>query len=316
MNESKEDVGVLMDYTFDLEFGSENNDFECTVNTNNHVCKSGYFLYYEGSEYGGVIDTISVDTEGETITYSGRTWHGILNSKVLQPDVGHDYLIVNGEANVVLSLLISRMGLNDLFRASSYSSGVNISNYQLNRYVGGYDGIRKMLKEFGAKLIIEFNNGFVELSVKPLIDYSKDEQFDTDQIDFVIKKNFRPINHLICLGKGDLSERQVIHLYTDEKGNIGDTQIITGVNEVTAIYDYPSVESLDELRLGGIDVLVDAWNSDELEFEFTSNNETYDIGDIIGAIEKITGIEVNAYVTRKIVQIKDNTTTISYKVGE
>lgn len=30
-----------------------------------------------------------------------------------------------------------------------------------------------------------------------------------------IKNYYHPLNHLICLGKGDLDERLVIHLYAD-----------------------------------------------------------------------------------------------------
>ena len=37
-NADREDVGVLKDYTFDLAFGSSENDFECKVYKENHCC--------------------------------------------------------------------------------------------------------------------------------------------------------------------------------------------------------------------------------------------------------------------------------------
>lgn len=316
MNANKEDVGVMLDYTFDLAFGLDENDFECKIVGSKHCCEPGFFLYYEGAEYGGIIDSIKVDTDRDEITYSGRTWHGILNSKVLEPDAGADYLVCDGEANVVLDSLLERMGLSELFQASADDSGISVSNYYMNRYITGYDGIRKMLKASGAKLHISFKDGFVVLSAEPFVDYSKDEQFDTDQIDFIVKKNSSPINHVICLGKGDLAEREVIHVYADSNGNISTTQSLTGILEVSAIYENTNAESSEELRQGGIDKIIKSWNSDELKFDFNSNNETYDIGDIVGAKEKVTGIEVNAEITKKIVKISNNTTTISYKVGE
>ena len=52
MDESKKDIDVLKDYTLDLAYGSDENDFECKVNINNNVCKTGYYLYFEGEEYG------------------------------------------------------------------------------------------------------------------------------------------------------------------------------------------------------------------------------------------------------------------------
>lgn len=316
MNADKEDLGVMKDFTLDLAYGSDENDFECKIVRSNHCCEEGFYLYYEGTEYGGIIDDIEVDTEADEIAYHGRTWHGILNSKILEPNAGEDYLIISGEANKALGTLIARMGLSGLFVASTEASGITISNYKMNRYIAGYDGIKKMLKAFGAKLNIIFKNGFVELSAKPFVDYSKDEQFDTDQISFRVKKKGSPLNHVVCLGKGDLAEREVIHVYADKNGNISETQVFTGVQEVSTTYDNANAESSDELKQGGIDMIHEAWNSNELEYDFNSDDECFDIGDIVGAKEEVTETEVTAEITKKIVTINKNTTTISYKVGE
>jgi hypothetical protein len=316
MNAEKEDQGVMFDYTFDLAFGADENDFECIIINNKHCCKEGFYLYYEGNEYGGIIDRIKVDTAKGEITYCGRTWHGILNSKILEPDAGEDYLTVSGEANSVLSLLIGRMGLSGLFRASGEASGVTVRSYKMNRYIAGYDGIRKMLKASGAKLNIIFKNGFVELSAKPFVDYSQDDSFDSDLIEFTIDKGYNPINHVICLGKGDLADREVIHVYSDENGNISDTQSLTDILEVAAVYENTNAESTEELRQGGIERMLESWNSDKIEFSFDSDNEAYDIGDIVGAKEHITGIEVKTEITKKIVTVNNGETKISYKVGE
>lgn len=315
MNEERKDLGVLHDFSLDLAFGTDENDFECKVAENNHCCRGGYFLYIEGTEYGGIIDKVKVDTEQQEITYKGRTWHGILESKILEPDTGEDYLRVSGEANAILASMIERLGLGALFRASAADSEVNV-NYRMNRYIGGYNGIRKMLKASGAKLHISFEKGMVELSAVPLVDYSQNEQFDKDQIDFVITQNNSPVNHVICLGKGELAEREVIHVYADESGNISETQVFTGLKEVAVTYDYSNAESTDDLRQGGIDIIKEAWNSNEVSMDFDSNDTVYDIGDIVGARERITEIEVAADITKKIVTISGKSTTIQYKVGE
>ena len=316
MNKSREDVGVMKDYTLDLAFGSGENDFECVIPSGNHCCDEGFFLYIEGTEYGGIIDSIRIDTEFSLLTYMGRTWHGILESKVIEPNAGEGYLVMDGEANEQLAFLVERMGLGALFCVSEEDSGIEVSNYKMNRYIEGYTGIRKMLKASGAKLHISFKNGMVELSAVPLVDYSNDEQFDEDQIDFLVTKHHRPINHVICLGRGELAEREVIHLYADESGNISDVQVFTGLDEVTAKYDFSSVESSEELRQGGIDIIKESWASDEVSISFDSDASVYDIGDIVGAKELTTGIEVAANITKKIVKIQSENITISYKVGE
>lgn len=316
MNAAKEDVGVLQDYKFDMAYGSDENDFECQVATSNHVCEAGFYLYMEGTEYGGIIDSIQVDTNSEEITYKGRTWHGILDSKVICPDAGEAYLVMDGEANEMLAFIIDRMGLSALFRASTNASGISIGNYKMNRYISGYKGIRKMLKASGAKLNISFKEGFVELSARPSVNYAQDEQFDTDQIDFKIQQFFKPLNHIICLGKGELVEREVIHIYADAEGNVSTVQTITGIDERVAVYENTNAESSEELLEGGIEMLQESWDSSSVEWNFDSNEETYDVGDVVGAKEKITKISAASEITKKIVTIKNNETTISYKVGE
>ena len=259
MTEKKVDIGVLNNYDFDLAFGVDENDFSCKIRLEDHCCKAGYMLYIEGTEYGGVIDNISPDTDAKTVTYGGRTWHGVLENKILSPDTGEDYLYLSGEANAVLSALIVRMGLSDLFSASSNDSGIEIVNYSV-RYGTGYTEIRKMLYESGGKLQIVFLKGYAVLSAVPYVDYSQNEEWDSSQLVFQITKNYRPVNHLICLGRGDLKDRNVIHLFTDTNGGLQpyaltdnpvknadyilDTsqQALFEEEEVAEVYDYSNAE--------------------------------------------------------------------------
>ena len=251
------DLGVLLNHKWDLAYGKDENNFVCEVLSDNHVCKEGYILYIEGTEYGGIIDKIQLGTSTETITYSGRTWHGILDGHVIEPDAGCDYYTANGEGNEVLADLIEVMGLSGLFKVSTADSGIDIVQHQI-RYAKGYTAIRKMLFEFGGKLKMEYKLGFVELSVVPYVDYSQDEEWDSTQLDFEIERNYRPVNHVICLGKGDLRNRKVIHLFADANGGIRPytltdapiqdadyildkrNQVLFGEEENSQIYDCPN----------------------------------------------------------------------------
>lgn len=265
MNAQNEDVGVLHDYEFDLAFGKDENDFQLTLDR--HLCGFGYYVYIDGTEYGGIIDSINVNTATQNAVYKGRTWHGILENKILCPDDGTDYLTLNGEANSVLAELIERMDLTDLFSASEDDSGVLIDGYEMNRFIKGYKGIRKMLESVYCKLKITFRQGKVQLSAVPRVDYSNNEEFDSSQVDFSIAKNDRPCNHLVCLGSGELKDRHVIHLFTDENGGIQpytttdtplqdsdyilDTsqQVLFGADEVACEYDYSSAQSKENYVL-------------------------------------------------------------------
>ena len=94
-----------------------------------------------------------------------------------------------------------------------------------------------------AKLKMIYKSGKVQISAVPLVDYSQDEEWDSTQISAQISKNDFPTNHVICLGKGDLRDRKVIHLYQDAKGNVSKTQSYFGIQEVTEIYDNANTES-------------------------------------------------------------------------
>lgn len=315
MNANKEDVGVLQEFTLDLAYGLDENNFELLTNISNHVCEAGWFVYLEGTEYGGKISKIRVDTENSSLAYCGKTWHGILENKVLEPDSGMDYLTVSGEANAILGELVQRMGLGELFKASSLNSGINVK-YQFWRYVAGYTGIKKMLQSAGAKLKMTFKEGYVVLYAEPIVDYSQNDEFDSDQINFVIEKDYEPVNHLICLGQGELAERTVIHLYCDAAGNISETQSFFGVDEVAATYDNNSVEDAETLRSEGIEYLKELRGACELADVFLDASSEYDILDYVGARDNVTKITMAKQIVKKIVTIKDNAVKIDYKVGE
>lgn len=254
MTDKKIDVGVMDNYEFDLAFGSDENDFTCKIALEDHCCKAGYMLYIEGKEYGGIIDKISPDTKAKTVTYGGRTWHGVLESKIISPDDGEDYLYLSGEANEVLGFLIRRVGLSNLFSVSKADSGIEIVNYPVY-YGSAYTTIKTMLYEFDGKLNITFSKGYVVLSAVPFIDYSRDEEWDSSQFELKITKNYSAVNHLICLGKGNLKDRHIIHLFTDENGGLQpyattdnprrntdyildmSKKVMHGEDEITGIYD-------------------------------------------------------------------------------
>ena len=314
-NKNKIDIGVLKDYAFDLAFGSDENDFQLSVDAGNNVCEEDYLVYIEGTEYGGIIDAIEVKTDKKEIKYKGRTWHGILNSKIIQPSSGYDYYTVSGDLNTIIGTVLSRLTLTGLFSAKSTSSGITVSNYSFKRYVGGYDGLVALLASAGAKLHMEYlSTGVVELSAVAIHNYSDDE-LDSDHINFQIKKMYNPVNHLICLGRGELRNRTVIHLYCDASGNISTTQTFTGMEEYADVYDYPNVESSTELRKEGEKKLRELNSSDKIDVNLDDTYE-FDIGDILSAVDETTGISVTMTVTKKIVKINKDIITVNYKVGE
>ena len=311
-NSERVDQGVLSAYTFDLSYGASENDFVMVIGTAEAMLDYGAFIYMEGTEYGGIVDAKKVITNSESITYMGRTWHGLLNSKIIEPDSGGNYCVVSGDANAILSLLIARMGLTELFTAKKEAAGIDIGTYQFHRYCKGYDGIADMLSDNGAKLKIAWKNQTVELSAVPIDDYTQ-KPIDGDTTTLTVEQHEKKVNHLVCLGKGELAEREVIHLYVDQNGNIGDTQYYAGVDEVTEKYENSNTE---DLRSDGVKILKELRDNDKAEITLPENDAlTYGIGDIVEASDVQTGISATASVTQKIVRINNGAISTEYKTG-
>lgn len=266
-NAEREDVGVLFDYQFDLAFGADENDFQLTIPLNKHCCQPGSFVYIEGTEYGGIVDSVEVDTEQQEVVYSGRTWHGILKGHIIQPDSGFDYYVVEGDAHKVIAAIIAKQKLDDIFTVSAEESDIRIGKYKFARYTDAYEGICDMLADNSGKLMMEHKDDSIVLSAVWHKDFSKDEEWDDSQVDFNVKKNYRPVNHLICLGSGSLKDRHIIHLFTDENGGIlpyttkespvkdadyildTSKQKLFGLKEVTEVYDYSGAQTAENYVL-------------------------------------------------------------------
>lgn len=263
------DRGVLTNYSYDMSYGADDNDFQLILPIKGTRLKEDQLVYIPGTEYGGIIDSIKVDTATQMLTYSGRTWHGILESKILYPETGKDYMYVCGEANSVLATLLERMNiipgeLNELMVAPEYpiikvsqeDSGIYVDakiTSESGNYAHGYSFIRDLLYASDAKpLIIDG-----VLSAVPLNDYSNNDDFleGTDQ--FQAKYNYNGINRMHCLGEGNLRNRYTIDLYWTENGvllpyskenPIKDSDYYTDIPALAHSYDVEDLVNYDTIK--------------------------------------------------------------------
>lgn len=240
--------------------------FDAANWSGNEVLTDADYWYAEDQgEIGGRIQCIKSSTQSKQVQVSGYTWRGLLAKKIVEPDAGTDYKVVSGEANTVLAGLIEpRFG--GFFVVSGEDSGISIGVYQFKRYAALLEGVVDMLYRVGARLDIRYRRGTyargeyvpgaVVVRAVPIVDYSNEIEYSQDgKIDFVAKDYRMGVNHLICLGQGELKDRQVVHLYMDSAGNISTTQSLFGIDEITEVYDYSSAESAEELVKGGTDRL-------------------------------------------------------------
>lgn len=554
MNHDREDLGMLKNPEFDLAFGENENNFECKISLKDHCCKEGYYIYAEGTEYGGIVDAIEIDSENDLAIYTGRSWHGILASKVIEPlkstdedvyidgetiipekrlpdgyteldsiistgtqridtdfcpdadtkivveleytktgaqysglnmsssyfmfgmnarleiymgdkvvvtpiaattekleiildapnktatingtviDIPYttftarqltlpifalrsdnsyssysnirlykykiyhknilvrDYvpcknpssniglydlvyakfygnagtgsftagnaistdpitnqllvtalsrtdidgnslvnrqLVITGDAGYCTKYIVDRIDLAPLFVTPENLTNVRITEYPFERYTDAYSGLRDMLTTCGMRLAVVCEENTVKISAVPIFDGSDGKEMESDLIDYQMKKTYNNVNHLICMGSGSYAERQIVHLYLDENGNVSETQTFTGIEERIQFdgeQDEPeeteeakTAEQLAEERAqlieNGTKKLLDLQADDEIDVSFDSADDIYYIGDIVGAYDSVTDISVAAEVVKKILSIKNGKANIEYKVG-
>lgn len=286
----------VSDFELDLAFGADENDFTLTVNGPAQPVPHGY-IGIAGTEYGGVVDSVRSERDGSTrrAVYSGRTWHGILDSKVLCPDPGADYITVEGAAGDVLAALIGRMGLGGLFNASAGCTAY-VARTDIDRYATGWAAVCKLLAGVGCRCSLSLDGSRVMASAVPVRTVLDDAG---GSVGFDAKREFRPVNHLIGLGKGELSQRAVTHWYADVDGNVSKAQALFGADERAAVYDYSNAE-MAELDERTRDKLIEMQDGSTASVDV--ERADVGIGDTVVARDDRLGIEVSATVSKVIVK--------------
>ena len=315
------DIKPVMNADIDFAVGSDENDYEIKIRRDRWDKRYTYgnIFYIKNTEFGGIIGRKKINTEKDTISLYGRTWRGKLDKKIIRPPEGQDYRKVSGELNAVLNTIVTEQ-FNDYFVVSQNDTGVSVTNFQFDRYCTLLTGIIKMLKSVGYKLHIEYiqqergQPGYVELSAVPIVDYSDAKELSQDsRLNFVFDEMKNGVNHLICLGKGELQDRQVIDLYVGLNGSIGTTQYYTGIKEVTDTYEDTSSES-DELEEKGREKLRELMNKTSFSMDVESLGIEVEIGDIGGGRDYVTGMYAAKPIAKKIYKVEAGKTSLEYEI--
>jgi len=305
----------VLPYDMDLDLGGTN-DFQLTASyaSWDERIEIGKKIYIPDTEYGGIIKNISSATNTGNIFLKGYTWRGYLAKRIISPPSGQDYRTVSGELNTIIGTLVNIPG----FVVSTVNTGVSV-NYQFKRYVTLLEGLESMLQTVGYRLSLQYiqtqSGGYVFVEAVKAgqhgdsVDYSQDSM-----IDFSSTDNQMGVNHLICLGKGELKDRTVIHLFVDASGNISTTQTIFGIDEIVATYDNGGAEA-ESLKESGIEKLKDLQSKKTFDASIRKVEMELFIGDTVTGQDYITGNKVTTPITQKLVKRSNGVISYEYKIG-
>lgn len=251
-------------------------------------------IYVEGTEYGGEISGSEISIADNTIKYTGRTWRGCLDQWIIEPPAGQDYLVVSG--NLADSLRLLPMGEFISVSDTPYVGGT----YQFNRYIKTFEGATNLLTAAQSNLRMAFRfvsdgeSGTAWLDVveardmRNTVEVSQDYN---DKIQLTITRDGNTPRELICLGSGELKDREVLKLYADSDWNVSTTPI-TGAYPVE-VYDFSSSE---DLAADGRKHFLELIHNHE-QIEVTISDLDIRLSDIIGAKDILTGETVSAEIT-------------------
>lgn len=309
--------GSVMD--LDLAQDTDNregcNDIEITAPSDTKL-QMERFVFCPGTEYGGRILDLKRVTSSATCVWYADCWRRMLGQQILTPPDGEAYLKVDGDANdVIRSLMNDRDGL---FVVPDTASGISVSG-QIDRYVSLLDGMTKILAAENARLQIRAVQGgpneafHVMVEAAPIVNYEDRVEYSQDsRVTLTIRDYRRGINHLVCLGSGELEERMVHHLYMQADGSVGTEVYYTGIDMRSAVFNYPNAESEEELIKSGRSKLKEL--ASYKKFDMSVHDADLDIGDIVAARDRVTGTYLAKPIVKKVLKVNGSKTTITYKV--
>ena len=302
-------VDLNGDRTFSVQIARSNWRPELTFSS---------LIYIMGTEYGGIIGEVLTDTTLDYVELKGLSWRGRLAKKIIQPPTGSDYKVVSGELHTVMKSLIEPE-FDGLFVVSQEDTGVTVSNYQFDRYCTLLDGLTKMLKSKWYRLQLSFRReqgepGYLYIEAVPIVDYSNRIELSRDcRLNYTMDDKRDGVNHLIVAGKGELQDRNVLHLYVQEDGSIGTQQYYTGLQEIAEIYENTSTET-DELQSKSEERIRELMNKKTFKMDVAKLGLDVGIGDIVGGRDYLTGMYMAKPVENIVYELTNNVESRIYKL--
>lgn len=318
-NEDLRELGAIKDANITVDLNGDRT-FSVQIARSNWYEELTFssLIYIMGTEYGGIIGEILTDTTLDYVELKGLSWRGRLAKKIIQPPAGSDYKTVSGELHTVMKSLIEPE-FNGLFVVSQEDTGVMVSNYQFERYCTLLDGLTKMLKSKGYRLQLSFRReqnepGYLYIEAVPIVDYSNQIELSRDcQLNYTMDDKRDGVNHLIVTGKGEMQDRNVLHLYVQEDGTIGNQQYYTGLQEIAEVYENTSTET-DELQSKSEERLQELMNKKTFKMDVAALGIDVNIGDIVGGRDYLTGMYMAKPVKNIVYELTGDIESKTYKL--
>ena len=323
----RNEIGFIRDFKkFDAEISQtpklDRNQFVLTMDEDDYL-ESGItdedFVYIPFSEFGGQVDEIKHASKQGQVTISGATWRGLLCRKIVEPPTGAPYLTISKtEPNKALKMLIGdRFG--DFFDVGGEEIKDAVVSGEF-RFQTLLDAIVSSFSDARLEISCIYDNIQKKVRVFPRMvsDYSSLVDLSQDYGVHMTTKlgGVSTYNHIIALGRGELTEREVVHLYRLENGTITETSPGNlGLADRVTTFDYPNAESRDELIKSAKKQLEALAPMRSIEMDTSEMGVSLELGDLVSGRDRVTGLVTTKAISNVILTIAASGEKLETKVG-
>ncbi len=130
----------IADFELDMDSGwgdGVDNSFDLVVRDPSvPLPEAAWRVFADGLEIGGRVEGFELKTSrtSSELHWTGSTWTGVLEKRLLWPDPGQDYLVLSGDANAVLRSAVKRLGIGSLFTVPDADAGVSVATDATGTY--------------------------------------------------------------------------------------------------------------------------------------------------------------------------------------
>lgn len=226
-NEDLVDEGTLETYNLDLDLAKDKT-FE--LQTADAILPLGSIFYVEDTEIGGIIDGYSSSTEDNgIITYTGRSWRGVIGSKYAFGENGKRKIVLNGKAQKVITTLLSTYDLSYFFVCDPINEaelGEVSTSVEMDVVNGAnmYDLITAIGEECGINFKYIYRPKDKKVHIVPYVAYDWSDYLiyaKDDSVNITMENNRGSFpTHLVISGIDETGKRRMIHMFLDSEGKV------------------------------------------------------------------------------------------------
>lgn len=304
------DKGILDTYKVQLDCADEKN---FTIVSPSSAIPLGGFWYIQDTEYGGIVDGYESDSEEHTVTYNGRSFRGILASKIIEANNSIGVVYFDGTMQDVVNEMLEMCDL-ELFAECDealineyFEDDVSVA---ITNGTTLYDAIIQAGLSCRTPITvqIEFRKD-KKMHILPvgIQDYTEVmTASDVGDLGFTLQIDNNVVNHLITdVVNDEDNTRKTIHFFTDIDGVIQpfrtgtepfedsdyildkSSQVLFGIDEISE-YTEETASKTEGYRL--VNTAPSDWSTRFGEY-YKKNEEVDDDGVVTVTYEAYTAIE-------------------------